>query len=158
MRKLAITVLAALTISLGFASTAQASEKHDAVQNEIDSVLERFPGGVQTSDVTIEWDNGAVVLELDAGGGVARSVGTCATGSYCAYNGAGLTGSKLSFSACSTTVSLAALSGSVRSLANARNSGSVQGQNGSGSTLTTLSAGDQVNSAPTGITQLKCVS
>lgn len=158
MKKIAITVLAALAMSLGFASTAQASETADAFQNEIDSVLERFPGGMQTSDRTVEWDNGAVVLELAADGSSDRSVGTCATGSYCAYNGLSLTGSKLSFTACSTTVSLAALSGNVRSIANARSSGSVQGQNGSGSTLTTLSAGAQVNSAPTGVTQLKCTS
>lgn len=154
MRILSTLVVAVALISLG-ASPSQAAD--GPLQDQINQVLEEFPGGVQTSATTISWDGGAMTLTLaNPSGFAAAAVGSCATGAYCAYNGLSLTGSKLSFTSCPATSSTAALPGVVRSIANARSSGSIQGRNSGGTVLTTVAAGGQVNSAPTGVTELRC--
>jgi hypothetical protein len=159
MRKFIITSVATLALTLGALSSAQADDgPPTALQAEVESILAEHPGGLQTAANTISWEGGTVILTLATGGITSLSVGNCATNYYCAYTGTTLSGSKLSFSACDTTVGLSALPGVVRSIANARSSGYVQGQTSGGSTLTTVYAGGQVNSAPTGISQLRCVS
>lgn len=157
MRNPIIAALATLALLLASPSIAHA-EKAYSLQEQIDEILLTHPGGTQAGPRTVTWEDGTIVLRLVSDRIAPLSVGSCATGYYCAYNGLNLSGSSLSFSTCSTTVSLAALPGIVRSLANARSTGYIQGLNSSGTSLTTVYAGNQVSSAPAGITQLKCVS
>ena len=151
-----LIVLAAFVLVSGVSDPAEAAAA-DSFQEQIDDVLERFPGGVQTGPTSVEWDGGAVELVFahPTAPGVA-SVGSCATGAYCAFNLPNLGGTRLSLTTCGTTVSTAALPGSVQSIANARATGSVQARNGSGTTLATVAAGGQLNVAPSGITHLRC--
>lgn len=153
MRKL-LAVVGAILIAMSGATVAHAEDS--ALQARIDAILAAHPGGVQTAPNEIEWQGGDVTLTLDVPGLSPFAVGSCATGKFCAYDGASLTGAKLTFTTC-TTHSTAAL-GSVRSLANARSSGTVQGLSGLGAVLTTVSAGGRVNSAPTGIEKVRCNS
>lgn len=124
-----------------------------SVQQRIDEAMLARPGGTQISATEVSWEDGAVVLTVDDGVGT-RSIGSCATGAFCAWDGANLTGSKLSFTSCST-YSTAGLS-VVRSIANARSSGSVKAKNSSGTVLITLSPGAWTGSAPYGVTTLSC--
>ncbi len=160
MPRLALGMSLALLLALSAVPPASA-DPVSPQQRQVDAVLAAHPGGTQTGPGTISWDDGATVLTLvdpdDPDDPATRSVGSCATGAYCAYNAVSLTGSRLSFTTCDTTVSLAALPGDVRSLANARSTGYVQGRTASGTTLTTVSAGGRVNSAPAGVEQLRCV-
>lgn len=156
MRASLSVALAALTVLFIGGTPAQAAESD--LQKRIDLALAEFPGGVQTSSTTIEWEDGAIELMLSPEGITPYAVGSCATGKYCVFDGTALTGSKLSFTACDTTYSTAALLGSVRSMANARSSGTVKGKNSAGTVLTTLYAGGRLNVAPTGITQVTCTS
>lgn len=154
-----VVITAALALSLVFIAAPAQAEQPDTVQDQIDHALSEIPGGVQTGSNTVEWEDGAVTLTVaDPNGSVLFAVGSCATGAYCAYSDLSLTGSKLSFTTCNTTVSTAALLTGVRSIANARSTGYVQAKNGSGTTLATIYAGGQLNSAPTGVIQLRCVS
>lgn len=158
MKRSLTAALAAALLFVG-ASPAYAGPRPIGVQEQIDAALREFPGGRQISANAVSWDGGAVVLTIAAPGALApMAVGSCATGTYCAYNGVSLTGSKLAFTACSTTVSLAALPGLVRSIANGRTSGTVAGRTAGGTTLTTVAAGSQVNSAPAGVTHLRCTA
>lgn len=76
MRLLPILIASVAVITLG-AAPAQAADK--PLQDQIDQILEDFPGGVQTSATTISWDGGAMVLTLeDPDGFAVASVGTCA--------------------------------------------------------------------------------
>jgi hypothetical protein len=106
--------------------------KVESLQARVDAAMLAMPGGVQIDDDSIAWDGGAVVLTLE-GGSNELSIGTCSTGSYCAWSGTSYTGNKLTFTACSiggTSSSLAALGSNARSLANASTSGTVQAKNG----------------------------
>ena len=157
MRKPLAVIVVVLALCLS--GTAPAHAADPSLDAQVERILTDFPGGVRTSENTIEWKGGAVVLTLASPNQIAPlSVGSCATGSYCAYTGVSLSGSKLSFTTCPATVSTAALPGVVRSVANARSSGTVRPLNASGTVLATIAAGGQVNSAPTGITQLRCAT
>lgn len=151
---LAAASVAALTLGGALSANAVAGEK--TMQERVDQVLLEYPGGTQIAANEISWEDGAVVLTLAPTGGVTPlAVGSCATDSYCAYNGSGLSGSKLTFWDCgtySTTVL-----GTVRSVANARTGGYVDAKNSGGSVLATIYAGNSISFAPAGITQLSCV-
>lgn len=155
-------VLAALaTAALTLAPlTANASEaKVDAtMQARVDAVLAENLGGIQIGVNEIAWQGGAVILTLAPEDAEIApfAVGSCSTGSFCAYSGYSLSGSKLSFTTCAThsTTPL----GAVRSVANARSSGSIKAKNSSGTVLSTISAGGSVAYAPSNITQLTCGS
>lgn len=155
MRRLLMAIVGVVCAGLSAAPVARADDS--SMQARVDAVLASFPGGVQTGANTVEWDGGSVELTLAPEGLSPFAVGSCATGKYCVYNGVSLTGSKLFFSACNTTSSTSAI-GTVRSMANARSSGTVQGLSALGAVLTTVSAGGQVNSAPTGIEKVRCNS
>ncbi len=145
---------AALTFGGGLAANADVGE--ETMQERVDRVLLEYPGGTQIASNEISWENGAVVLTLASADGIApRAVGSCATDAYCAYNGSGLSGSKLTFWTCGI-YSTTAL-GSVRSVANARTGGYVDAKNSGGGVLATIYGGNSISYAPAGITQLSCV-
>lgn len=149
-----------LALSALFASSAHAigSESVIAastkpVQQLIDDAMHDRPGGTQISATEVSWEDGAVTLTVYDGLS-SRAIGSCAAGSFCAWDGSHLTGSRLSFTSCATH-STAGLS-IVRSLANARSSGTVKAKNSGGTVLLTLSANTSTGSAPTGVKSLTC--
>ncbi|RQP09141.1 MAG: hypothetical protein EAS51_12550 [Microbacteriaceae bacterium] len=157
-RMAALAVIGAIALILGTPLAASAADKDsDALQARIDAVLAEYPGGVQIAANEIAWDEGAVVLTLDAPGSAfgVLDVGSCTAGHYCAYNGYSLSGSKLSFSSCATPQPTGII-GTVRSVANARTSGSVYALNSGGGILATIGANDSLPIAPGGITDLSC--
>lgn len=158
VRTIRLSLLAAASaavLTLGGTLSAAAASG-ETMQERVDMVLLEYPGGTQIAPNEVAWEDGTVVLTLAATDGIAPfAVGSCATGSYCAYNGSGLSGSKMTFSTCGT-YSTTAL-GAVRSVANARTSGYVAAKNSSGRVLATVSSGSSTSYAPAGITQLTCV-
>lgn len=153
-RKSPVTVLVAAALILVGAPAHAAPE---TLQDRIDAILQEHPGGIQIDDRSISWENGAVTLTLDAGTG-ARSIGTCATGSYCAFSGYNYAGTKLSFTSCSaggSSGSLALLGNVPHSVANARTSGTVAARNG-GSTIFNLGANSGNPAVTSTVTTLVC--
>lgn len=166
MRGRAVLVLTCATVSALIVGLAAPAFARETATNEMDTILAAVPGGSVIDDRTISWNEGTIVLTLAADrarsaatdGPAVAAVGSCPTGSYCVFDGASLTGSRLAFTTCGTTQSTAALPGSVRSLANARSSGTIAGQNSAGSTLSTVAAGGSVASAPAGIVKVRCTN
>jgi len=162
-RTLPLTVLAAMAfVLLAFGSPVAANAAGTGadvgMQARVDAVLAEYPGGVQIGPNEVSWESGGVILTLASENGQvgSRAVGSCGSGSFCAYTGYSLSGSKLSFTTC-TTHSTTVL-GAVRSVANARSSGSIKAKNSSGTVLSTINAGSSVAYAPSNITQLTCGS
>lgn len=125
------------------------------VDPRIEVALAAEPGGVVVDDGTVVWP--ALGMQLDVATPSRRSVGSCATGSHCAYSGIGLTGSKLSWTTCSSSHSVAALGGVVRSIASARSTGSTSARSASGGVLATASAGGWANVSGT-VSHVSCTS
>lgn len=151
MKKRLLSLALGAILAMGIATPAQASEEpvvHPDVQYAIDAV----PGGTVIDAHTAVWP--ALGMELSVPSPTARTVGSCATGAYCAYAGANRGGTKLSWISC-TTVSTAALS-TVGSIANARSSGTVQARNVAGTVLGSAGAGATVNVAG-GTKNLRCL-
>jgi len=144
---------AALAMAPMSASYAGAVET-PSVQEQVDAALAAVPGGTQVDANTVVWYGGQMILDVE-GPFSTQSVGSCATGNFCAYGGLNLTGTKLSFTTCGT-FSTAAIS-LVRSIANARSTNNVQARNSSATVLATLAPGGFDNSAPTGIASMRCV-
>jgi hypothetical protein len=150
MRSIAAGILA---LALALAGVAAASADQGAtVQQQIDYALVAVPGGIQTSENTVEWDGGTEVLTVL----ISNSVGSCATGSFCAFGAVNLGGSKLTFTSC-TVHSTAALSGGVHSIANATALGTVYSETSGGTVLSVVPAGGRENSSPGGIAKLDCL-
>lgn len=126
-RTLALPLGLALTLTMVFggASVASADEQPE-VHPDIAYALQLEPGGVVVDYLTAEWP--AAGMRMEAAGGL-FAVGSCSTGSICAYALAGQAGTKLSWTTCGTK-STAALS-TVGSIANARTSGTLTALQGS---------------------------
>ncbi|WP_341955951.1 hypothetical protein [Microbacterium sp. LWH13-1.2] len=133
------------------AESAVVSASDDTETSDIEYALEAVPGGIALSDSYAVWP--ALGMTLTAGSPAARSVGSCATGTFCAYTGTGLSGTKLAFTVC-TNVSTAALR-VVASIANGRTSGKVHAKNSSGTVLGTAVANGSAN-VPHGTASLLC--
>jgi hypothetical protein len=128
----AAALVAVIALSPGTANAAVAPPDGESLQARVDAVMKANPGGVQIADDSIAWEDGQVVVTLE-GGSNQRSIGSCSTGSYCAWSSTSYTGTKLSFTACSlagTSSSIAPLGTNARSLANARTSGTIKVKNG----------------------------
>ena len=143
-------------------SASPAAASTDPTQDQVDAVIAEF-GGTQTAPNEVSGADGAVVLTIapddaasrvGSSGITAFSVGTCASGAFCAYDGYGYTGSKLTFTACTTGNSVAAL-GTVRSLANSRGYGTVRAYDG-WATVATLGPNTGASSVAAGIDKLNC--
>ena len=166
IKKLATGAVALLLVGLGVAPAH--ADPVDSVQAQIDAVLVEHPGGQQVSPTTISWAGGAILLTFAdprssdsmAADPHSRAVGSCATGSYCAWSGTSYTGTKLSFTGCSAAgseSSLSLLGGAVRSLANARTSGLVRSANGA-STVHLISPNTGITSNTSTLTKLVCTT
>lgn len=152
MKKRIITATAlAVSLLLIGQAPASASALDETEISDIEYALEVVPGGIALSDRYAVWP--ALGMTLTVGSPAARSVGSCATGTFCAYTGSGLSGTKLAFTIC-TNVSTAALR-VVASIANGRTSGKVHARNSSGTVLGTAVANGSANVSP-GTTSLFC--
>lgn len=151
-----LTLAMATLIMSASAAPALADETSASGTPTVYDILAANPGGTIIDERTISWQNGTIVLTLESGRN-ARAVGSCATGSFCAFNGANLSGSRLAFSTCDSTFSTTQLLGGVKSVANARSGGTVLGQNSSSTNLMTVAANTWAN-APGAVVKLRCVS
>ncbi|MGN7948537.1 hypothetical protein ACTJKH_07310 [Microbacterium sp. 22215] len=140
--KRTVTAIATLVLALTFATTA-ANADTDELHPDVEYALEAVPGGIAVDDTTVVWPALGMTLEAASESSALRAVGSCATGTYCAYASPNLQGSKLTFTIC-TNVSTAALQ-TVGSIANGRTSGSVRARNSSGTTLATAGANGSAN-------------
>lgn len=150
--KRTITTIAALVLALVL-TPATANADSDELHPDVEYALEALPGGFAVNDTTAVWPALGMILEAGSESASLRAVGSCATGTYCAYALPNLQGSKLTFTIC-TTVSTAALQ-SVGSIANGRSFGSVRARNSSGTTLATAGANGSAN-VGAGTTNLLC--
>lgn len=157
----AAATLALLTIS-SIGASASADEllpiSTPSLDEQVADILAEHPGGTRINQNEISWNDGDIILTLEIPGAFApMSVGSCADGTFCAYSGTNLTGSKVAYASCNTTHGIVGIS-TVRSLANAWGSGYIQARNSGGSTLATVYNAGQLSTAPSGITQIRCVS
>lgn len=150
MKRRTLATLAAAALLLLGVSAAPAFAS-DPVQTKIEAIIAQY-GGEQISTNQIGWDDGDVVLTVPAAFST-QSVGSCATGKFCAYSAINQAGLSISFTNCTTANSTAPI-GSVRSVANARTSGSVKAYNGA-TVVLTVGAGAKTNTGAT-ITRLGC--
>lgn len=141
---IAVAVLVAATLS---PAVAHAS---DDLHPDVEYALEAVPGGIAIGDATVVWPE--LGMTLTTGSAFARAVGNCATGTYCAYSGSGMGGSKLTFAVC-TNVSTSALR-SVGSIANGRSSGLVRAR--SGATVLGTAGPNSSTDVGIGTTNLLC--
>ena len=148
--KRTITAIAALVLALVLSPAAASADTED-LHPDVEYALDAVPGGIAISDTAVVWP--ALGMILEAQSPVQRAVGSCATGTYCAYAQPGLRGTKLTFTIC-TNVSTAALQ-TVGSIANGRSSGNVHARNGSGKTLGTAGPNGSAN-VSAGTTNLLC--
>ncbi|WP_226533004.1 hypothetical protein [Microbacterium paraoxydans] len=155
--KLRTALAAALfgVVAVWGAAPAMASTPDDReVDPLVAAVLDEVPGGVIIDATHAEWPELRMALSVPSASGVtARSVGSCATGKICAYNGSSLGGSSLTFGGCGANAVPSSFS--VRSVANARSSETVQARN-AGTVLKTVSPGSWANVSGT-VTNLRCV-
>jgi hypothetical protein len=118
---------AALALALALAASPLAAHAEEAaVHPDVAYALAAEPGGVATSYYSAEWPKLGMTLEVAAVS--AFSVGTCATGSICAYSEGAMAGVKLSWTTCGSK-STAALD-TVGSIANARSTGTLTARQG----------------------------
>lgn len=140
-------IVAGLALSLAPAAASASDQFHPDVEYALDTV----PGGIALSDTEVLWP--ALGMRLEAEIGSARAVGSCATGTYCAFSGSNLGGTRLSFTVC-TNVSTAALQ-NVGSIANGRSSGLVRARNSAAVVLGTATPNGSAN-VGLGTTSLLC--
>lgn len=117
---------------------------------DVAAALERTPGGVVIDARHAHWPE--LGMSIDVPDDADRAVGSCATGNVCAYSGAGLSGTRVSWSSCGTY----APGITVRSIANARSAGYVQARSSAGSVLATAIAGSSANVSGA-VADVRCV-
>lgn len=150
MKKM-LTLLAAVALTATIFAAPAANASEITPDHQIEYALKQVPGGYATSDHTAYWPKTG--MEMTSSLAILPfAVGSCATGSICAYSGYSLTGSKLSWTSCST-FSTAALP-SVGSIANARSSGTLRARNGT-TVVATAGAGGQAN-VWSAVTNVQC--
>ena len=128
IRELGICFVA---VALVLAAPLASSAEEQAIHPDVAYALAAEPGGVVLGCGSAEWpDLGMRIDAAPPASGIigVQSVGTCATGSICAYASTGISGTKLSWTTCGSK-STAALA-QVGSIANARSSGTLQARQG----------------------------
>ncbi len=149
MRKTLATLGLCVALLVG-APSANATEPPP--HPEIASAMAALPGGVLISPNEAEWPKLGIRFEVPSV--TTFSVGSCATGTTCAYRNANLGGAKATFYGCSTWSTTAF--GSVGSVANARTSGWAEVRNSSGGVITTVGYGTWKN-VGAGTTSIACL-
>lgn len=152
MRLITFALLASLlAVGGGAASTDHpGGELHP----DVEYALEQVPGGIVVGEREAYWPELDMTLEVQAV--AARAVGTCATGSVCAYSAANRGGTKLQWGSCGTH-STAAIA-TVGSIANARSSGTLNARQGT-TVRASASSGSSTNvpaAYTSSITNVQC--
>ncbi|MDY0910726.1 MULTISPECIES: hypothetical protein [Microbacterium] len=125
MKRTLVTVALVTALVVGApTSVVAAEESGQDVHPSVAFALDAEPGGVATGYGSAEWPELGMTLEVS----LVRAVGTCATGSICAYSEGGMAGTKLTWTTCGSK-STSALS-TVGSIANARSSGTLSAREG----------------------------
>ncbi|MFF5626805.1 hypothetical protein [Microbacterium sp. LWH10-1.2] len=149
-----IAGIAGMIFALAAALPAVAAES-DAVDPRVAQMLAEVPGGVVVDPETAVWPElGMEFTVATATDAFARSaVGSCASGTICAYDRPNMGGTKLTFTGCGVL----AVPGSfgTQSMADARASGYAQARNGS-TVLATATAGSWTNVSGT-TTNIRCL-
>lgn len=138
MKRALAAIAVGVALALSTPAMAGAEEKHD-VHPDVAYALASAPGGVAEGYYSAVWPETGMRVDVPNPNAMLRAVGTCATGSICAYSGSNLTGTKLSWTTCGQK-STAALS-QVASIANARSSGTLSARQ-----VTTVRAWASANS------------
>jgi hypothetical protein len=149
---LRMLVVGAIAGAITLVAPAAYAQSAPSVDPEIAAVLQAVPGGTVVDADHAVWP--ALGMEMTAADAVSPlSVGSCATGSVCAFSGLNGSGSKLSWTTCGTfTISAF----TVRSIADARSTGYLQARNGS-TVVATAYVGASANVYAT-VTNVRCVS
>lgn len=153
MNKIRLILATVALTSLAILAPTAAHATSDPLQDRVEQVLQDYPGGTQTGAGEVSWNGGEIILTLTEGAS-RFAVGSCSTGSFCAYTGTYQSGARISFTNCTGTNSVAPLGSPVRSFANARSSGTVGAFNG-GTVVDSAAAGTYKNTTAT-ITRLGC--
>lgn len=141
--KRTVTSIALATIMLvGGPFASLATQAQPELHPDVAYALSAEPGGVATSSTSAIWIGTGMRLQVLTG--VERSVGTCLTGSICAYSASATGGTKLSWSTCGSK-STAALA-RVGSIANGRASGTLYAKQGA--TTRASTGGDSYANVP----------
>lgn len=149
MKKTLITASLAV-LALLVAGPASAASAGERVHPDIQAVLDEVPGGVVLDFHRASWPKLDMEMTIPLG----RSVGSCATGSVCAFSQQNISGTKLSWGSCSTHTIPGSFS--VKSIANARSAGSIlQARNGT-TVLASATGGTWKNVAGT-TTNVRCL-
>jgi hypothetical protein len=122
----------------------------DDLHFDIAAALENLPGGVVIDATHAHWPE--LGMSIDVPTEDDKAVGSCATGNVCAFNGTGLSGTRVSWSSCGTY----SPGMTVRSIANARSAGYAQARSSSGSVLATAIAGSWANVSGS-VADVRCV-
>jgi hypothetical protein len=144
--------LAALGIAVLTLTPALPASAEQAVHPDIAAALASVEGGVATGYYEAHWPAHHMTMTVPAP--YVRAVGSCATGTFCAFTGLSMTGNKLSWGTCTTGVPYAGFT--TRSIANARAGGSVvQARNGTAIVASAVS-GASTNVTGT-VTNIRCL-
>lgn len=126
------TVVMGVVIFSSFGISKAGASSSNSVEvipdEEISRALLIEPNGYATGQHTAYWPELEMTMVSDQGRIERNAVGTCSNGTDCAYGGASMQGSKLSWSGCGSHPT-SALS-TVRSIANGRSSRTLEARNG----------------------------
>lgn len=146
-RLLPTLIIAALALAPALPAQAE-----DDVHPEIAAALAAVAGGTATGYYDATWP--ALTMTMTVPDPRVRAVGTCATGTFCAFTGTSMTGTKLAWGTCTTVTPYAGFT--TRSIANARGAGSVaQARNGT-TILASAASGTSTNVTGT-VTNIRCL-
>lgn len=154
MHLIVFALLASLLTASGGGAAPVEDRPVGEIHPHVEYALEQVPGGIAVGERVAYWPELDMTLEVQAV--AARAVGTCATGSVCAYSAANRGGTKLQWGSCGTH-STAAIA-TVGSIANARSSGTLNARQGT-TVRASASAGSSANvpaAYTSGITNVAC--
>lgn len=125
----------------------------ESIEPDVAYALAVVPGGEVIDTRTAYWPDLGMTLTVPDSR-LRDAIGSCPNGSVCAYKGAGLTGTRLSWTTC-TVHSTTALNASPQSIADARSTGYLQARYGTTVVATAIAQSwDNVASTSTNV---RCV-
>lgn len=154
MRLITFALSASLIAVSGGGAVSTEARLLGDLHPHVEYALEQVPGGIVLGERTAYWPELDMTLEVQSED--ARAVGTCATGSVCAYSASNGGGTKLQWGSCGTHYTTAIAT--VGSIANARSSGTLNAREGT-TVRASASAGSSSNvpfAYTSSITNVRC--
>lgn len=146
--RLLLVALAVAALTCATPATATELDTHP----EVSAALAGLDGGYAVDYYQAYWPQFDMTLSVHPPG--LRSVGTCTTGFFCAFNRTGMAGTRLSWGTCTTVTPTAGFV--TASIANARGAGStVQARYGT-TVLASVTSDSWANVGGT-VTNLRCL-